>query len=130
MSKVPCFFSDKRSCEASSDDKLVFIIGSGSSEFEEDLKVVNEVLKGFGFEGYFALLSKKEIGLEVFCTKICSRDLYGLRCGIVHGGDKKPTFDDTKTLFDYVRRAILQGLSLSHLSKKELVVKLDKTFSG
>ena len=52
--------------------------------------------------------------------------LYGLRCGIVHGGGKKPSLSDVKTLFNYVRKAIECGLSLRHLSKEELAAKLDK----
>jgi len=54
------------------------------------------------------------------------RELYELRSGIVHGGGKKPSFSDVRILFNYVRRAIECGLSLRHLSKKELVAKLDK----
>ena len=54
------------------------------------------------------------------------RKLYGLRSSIVHGGGKKPLFKDVKTLFDYVRRAVESGLSLRHLSKKKLLVKLDE----
>jgi len=54
------------------------------------------------------------------------RRLYELRCGIVHGGGKKPSFNDVKILFNYVRRAIERALSLRHLSKKQLVAKLDK----
>jgi len=52
-------------------------------------------------------------------------ELYELRSGIIHGGGKKPSFNDTRILFDYVRRAIERGLSLRHLSKRELVAKLD-----
>jgi hypothetical protein len=51
--------------------------------------------------------------------------LYELRSGIVHGGGKKPSSSDVKILFDYVRRAIECGLSSRHLSKEELVAKLD-----
>ena len=54
------------------------------------------------------------------------RELYKLRCGIVHGGGKKPSLGDVKILFNYVRRAIECGLSFRHLSKDELVAKLDK----
>ena len=39
------------------------------------------------------------------------RKLYELRCGIVHGGGKKPSLNDVKILFNYVRRAIEHGLS-------------------
>jgi len=52
--------------------------------------------------------------------------LYGLRSGIVHGGGKKPSWVDAQFLYNYVGRAIECGLSLRHLSKKELVAKLDK----
>ena len=54
------------------------------------------------------------------------RKLYELRCGIVHGGGKKPSRNDVKILFNYTGRAIERGLSLRHLSKKELVTKLDE----
>jgi len=52
-------------------------------------------------------------------------ELYELRSGIIHGGGKKPSFKDTRVLFDYVRRAIERGLFLRHLSKSKLVAKLD-----
>jgi len=51
----------------------VFIIGSGSSEFKEDITVIIDVLDGFNLTGYFALLSEKEKGLDAFCDKICSK---------------------------------------------------------
>lgn len=50
---------------------MAFIIGSGSSEFKEDIEVIKEVLNDYGLEGYFAPFSEKEIGLEIFCNKIC-----------------------------------------------------------
>lgn len=52
--------------------------------------------------------------------------LYELRCGIVHGGRKKPSLKDTQILFNYVKRAIERTLSLRYLSKKELIAKLDE----
>jgi len=54
------------------------------------------------------------------------RDFYRLRSGIVHGGGKRSSRSDLKILFNYVRRGIECGLSLRHLSKEELVAKLDK----
>jgi len=54
------------------------------------------------------------------------RKLYGLRSGIVHGGGKRPSLGDTKTLFNYIRRAIERCLSLRYLSKKEVLAELDK----
>jgi hypothetical protein len=52
-------------------------------------------------------------------------ELYELRSGIIHGGGKKPSFSDTRVLFDYVRRAIERGLSSRRFSKQEFVARLD-----
>lgn len=54
------------------------------------------------------------------------RKLYALRSSIVHGGGKKPSLGEVRVLFPYVRRAIECGLSSRHLTKQELVAKLDK----
>lgn len=83
MSEFPCLISGERTCKPTPPKDLVFIIGSGSSEFEEELKVAKEVLKGFGFKGYFALLSEEEKGLDAFCDKICSKILNSLFCLIM-----------------------------------------------
>lgn len=64
-------------------DNLVFIIGSGSSEFEKDINVIRDVLKKFGYDGYFALLSEKEKGLDSFCDKICSKILGSQFCVVM-----------------------------------------------
>jgi len=64
-------------------------------------------------------MEKAEISREM-------RKLYDLRSSIVHGGRKRPSFNDVKILFDYVRRAIESALSLRHLSKEDLLAKLDK----
>ena len=53
------------------------------------------------------------------------RGLYDLRCDIVHGRGGKPSWIDARVLFDYVRRAIEQGISFRYLSKQGLVEKLD-----
>ena len=71
-----------------------------------------------------ALIAENEMEKTEISKKM--RKLYGLRCGIVHGGGKKPSLNDVPILFSYVRRAIERGLSLRHLSKEELVAKLDK----
>jgi len=73
MIQYPCFISDSRTCQASTLEDIVFIIGSGSSEFKEDVKAIKETLDGFGLTGYFALLSEEEKGLDAFCDKICSK---------------------------------------------------------
>jgi ribosome-binding protein aMBF1 (putative translation factor) len=53
--------------------------------------------------------------------------LYDLRSGIVHGGGKRPSSDDVRTLFNYVHRAIERAISLRQLSKKELIARLEET---
>lgn len=73
MIQYPCFISDSRTCQASTPEDIVFIIGSGSSEFKEDVEAIKETLDGFGLAGYFALLSDEEKGLDAFCDKICSK---------------------------------------------------------
>jgi hypothetical protein len=52
---------------------VVFIIGSGRPDFKEDIDAIAEILDGFGFKGYFALLSEEAKGLDAFCDKICSK---------------------------------------------------------
>lgn len=71
-----------------------------------------------------ALIAQNETEKAEISKKM--RKLYELRCGIIHGGGKKPSLSDVRTLFNYVRRAIERGLSLKHLSKKELVEKLER----
>jgi hypothetical protein len=53
------------------------------------------------------------------------RELYDLRSHIVHGRGKKPTFNDTKQLFNYTRKSLEKTLSLETLSKEELIEKLN-----
>ncbi len=53
------------------------------------------------------------------------KELYDVRSGIVHGGGKKATPLQVGELFRYLRKAILIRLSIRHLSKRELVSKLD-----
>lgn len=52
---------------------MAFIIGSGSSEFKEDINAIMEILNEFGIKGYFALLGEEAKGLDAFCDKICSK---------------------------------------------------------
>ena len=76
----PCLISDIRPCPATNQTEQVFIIGSGSDEFKEDTNATIEVLEGFGFTGYFALLSDSSKGLDAFCDKICSKIQESLFC--------------------------------------------------
>jgi len=55
------------------------------------------------------------------------RELYDLRSDIVHGRGKKPSLNDARILFNYVRRAVERGLSLKNFSKEDLIAKLDKS---
>ena len=71
-----------------------------------------------------ALIAENETEKAEISKKM--RKLYGLRCGIVHGGGKKPSLNDVQILFSYVRRAIEGAISLRNLSKDELLTKLDK----
>lgn len=68
-----CLISDIRTCHVTDQKNRVFIIGSGSSEFAEEINSVREVLNELGLNGYFALLSENEKGLDAFCDKICSK---------------------------------------------------------
>jgi hypothetical protein len=52
-------------------------------------------------------------------------NLYDLRSAIVHGGGKKPSINDLKTLFGYVQKGINNVLSSKEFSKENLIRKLD-----
>jgi len=71
--ELSCVISESRVCKADAPSDLVFIIGSGNAEFSEEIIKAKEILKTFGLEGYFALLSENEKGLDAFCDKICSK---------------------------------------------------------
>jgi hypothetical protein len=88
--RSPCLISDKRACRASDQKNMVFIIGSGSSEFKEDVEEIVRTLGGFGLEGYFALLSEEEKGLDAFCDKICSKIIEAQFCVVMRGHDNDP----------------------------------------
>jgi len=87
----------------------------------------NESIRGNLSRRLSALIAENEIEKAEISKKM--RELYDLRCAIVHGGGGKPSWNDVQILFNYVRRAIEQGLSLRHLSKEELVAKLDSQFA-
>jgi hypothetical protein len=52
------------------------------------------------------------------------KELYDLRSHIVHGRGKKPSFNDTKQLFNYTRKSLEKTLYLEALSKEELIRKI------
>ena len=54
------------------------------------------------------------------------KEMYDVRSGIVHGGGKVGSPMDVRLLFQYLRKAILERLSLRLLSKPELVERLDQ----
>lgn len=70
------------------------------------------------------LIAKNEMDKMAISKRM--RELYDLRCDIVHGRRGKPTINDKGTLLDYVQRAIDRALTLRKISKKELIEKLDK----
>ena len=70
---LTCVVSEKRECKVSPCEKEVFIIGPGSHEYKGDIEKIKQIIKNFGFEPYFALLSEQEKGLDSFCDKICSK---------------------------------------------------------
>ena len=72
------------------------------------------------------LIAKNEMDKMSISKRM--RELYDLRSNIVHGGRKKHTIDDMRTLLNYVQRAIDRALTLRTMSKKELIEKLDKEF--
>jgi len=53
------------------------------------------------------------------------KELYTLRSHIVHGRGKKPSFNDTRQLFKYSRKAIQKAISIGTLSKEELIKNLN-----
>lgn len=76
----PCLISDSRTCKPERPTNLVFVIGPSSREFLSDINKIKGVLKGVGLEGYFASMSKKEKGLDIFCDKICTKIMSSIFC--------------------------------------------------
>jgi hypothetical protein len=70
-----------------------------------------------------SLIGKNEMEKTEISKK--TRELYDLRCDIVHGRGKKPSWNDVTLLLSYVKRAIDSALPLRHFEKKELLEKLD-----
>jgi len=65
--------------------------------------------------------------LEEYETAFKSmKNLYDVRSGIVHGGDKKASPMEVGQLLQYIRKALFESIALRHLGKQELVNRLDK----
>lgn len=88
------------------------------------LIVNNERIRGSLSRRLSTLIAKNEEERRVIAEKM--RKLYDLRSDIVHGRGKKPQFQDVRTLFIYIQRAIDTVLSSGVFSKDNLVEKLDK----
>ncbi len=71
-----------------------------------------------------ALIAESNDEYEKIYQKM--KKMYDVRSGIVHGGDKKASPIDVGILTQYLRKAILERLSLRHLFKPELVGRLDQ----
>lgn len=71
-----------------------------------------------------ALIAESDDEYEEIYNKM--KKMYDIRSGIVHGGRKVASPKDVQTLYQYLRKAIFERLSLRHISKKELVKKLDE----
>jgi len=54
------------------------------------------------------------------------KELYDVRSGIVHGGGKKASPMNVGLLYQYLRKAIFERLAFRHLTKQELVERLDQ----
>ena len=129
-SELPCIISEARTCKAISQDNLVFIIGSGSSEFSEEVQTVKEVLKLFGLEGYFALLSEEEKGLDIFCDKICSKIQGSLFCIVMLNDPKALEYIEEATkekkTFRAPRANVYYELGLAVALKKKITPLIRK----
>jgi hypothetical protein len=89
--------SDIRTCEPNPQKDLVFIIGSGSEEFADELKAAKEVLAKFELKGDFALLNNEEKGLDAFCKKICSKILNSRFCIVMLNDPQVLDYIDKET---------------------------------
>jgi|GEM_PF-3107539 len=105
MSEFGCLISDKRVCKPDFKKDLVFIIGSGSPEFTDDLNVIIEVLDGKGLKGDFALLNDEEKGFDAFCNKICSQILNSQFCIVMLNDPIALEYIDKATKEDRIFRA-------------------------
>lgn len=92
------------------------------------LIVSNESIRGSLSRRLSTLITSDEEEKKTIEKKM--RELYELRSAIVHGGRKKPTFKDVRTLFSYVRRAIDNVLSSKEFLKESLVERLDEKYDS
>lgn len=90
----------------------------------EALIVLDEEAKRQNVSRRISILSSES--LEEYKTAFKSmKNLYDVRSGIVHGGDKKASPMDVGQLFQCIRKALFESLALRHLGKQELVNRLD-----
>lgn len=112
-----------------------YYMGSRSMSLEDALvnfTIAAEALFSHGEPGLSFRLSNRIANLiadsnqeriEVFDNMSA---LYRKRSGIVHGGGKRVTVNDVRTLANYVRKAIERTLLLRDLEKEQLTRKLDE----
>jgi len=87
--QAKCIISNERHCKAHSvNENLVFVIGSASSDFEDDIHRIKEVMKEFNLNPYFATKEDREKGLDAFCDKICSKILQSRFCVVLANSPK------------------------------------------
>jgi hypothetical protein len=58
------------------------------------------------------------------------KKLYGIRCGIVHGGGKRASPYDVQDLYVYLKKAVKECLIHDRVTKQDLIRKLDLTFDS
>ena len=90
----------------------------------EALTIIGEESKRQNISKRIAVLAS-ESATEYIEIYRKMKELYYVRGAIVHGGGKRATPFHVGDLFRYLQKAILIRLSLRHLSKRELVSKLD-----
>lgn len=79
---IECFFTTGKcrfSTREQDENNLVFIAGSASDEFKNDIRVLMEVLLQSGYKGYFAT-EEALPNRDIWCSKICSKIIFSKFC--------------------------------------------------
>ncbi|MFX0064210.1 MAG: hypothetical protein ACFFC7_18715 [Candidatus Hermodarchaeota archaeon] len=82
---IDCFFTTGKCRFRTPDDdeeNLVFITGSASEEFTNDIRVLKEILVQFGYKEYFAT-EETLPNRDIWCSKICSKIIFSKFCLIL-----------------------------------------------